>query len=632
MRKLTYVLLTALFVITLLPFNTKVAHADVADSNFLDITQNSASFQIIMGELENRGTLHYLLVEEGSNIDDVLSDDSDADIITKLQDPLTEFEDDRNEIFENGKREPINSGQEILLDLDAQADTDFHFYAVLVDQVDSANNEVLFNEKKFSTKRFPNVKDDIGSQDTGFYVSGAPSDIPNDWSFIRGVDSSVGGEVVLSFENDIDLLLDDEEAIADDKISILDSQTNENIASEARIEGDSLVITYNGDDVKPKSEYIVNVRKGVLARSDSNSAGEDVLGQFNGKNINYLFYTEKRPSVIAAYFSPGADYFNPDNPAFRMDANNDIYKIPELLGVHKIGVGVNQALIIQFDDKISIPDSTSNENVIDVNTTPYQPDLDIGNVEVNQDSETELIINFTTNHPDRLLDYDTIYEVTIPSGFVTDRYADSGSDFAGDDIVVKFKTADGFNNAFVEKTAQELNSGILQTDSDNIAIEIPKIYIKELETIHYQDGLIGDDREASNLTNIEVDADDDVEEIRIVTDRGVRPNVTRGPDDRFSATFAGLNSDITDINVTAYDDYGKVLERRSFRLQGSPGSEFQNEYVPDITDNFGSTVSLYELMRDPEIMQDVLEQIPVSELNRIGVFHPYFEPYDLITE
>jgi len=637
MRKLTIIasIMTVVMFVFLIPVNTSKAQSDmVKDTQFLDISQNSARLEISLDSLSETATLYYLVVADGSDLDNELKGDDDSTLISKVTDPTNMISPDlKDDIFENGSRSPINSaGQDVVLNLDVEPNNTFHLYTVLKGQSDNGFTEILFDTtgyKEFSTNSFPQLEDGIGDDDEGLHLTEARNDIPEDWNFIRGVDASVNGEVFLNFKENIKLMHNGDPAklVEDGKISILDSQTNENIAGTPEVDPNNpkrLIIPYLSRDIEKKKEYIINVEKGVLA-SNINST----IGQFNGSNINYLFYTEKSPSVISAYFSPGADYFNPDNPAFRMDANNDIYKIPELLGVHKIGVGVNQALIVQFDDEINIVDNATEQ--LQIRTTPHKPGLDFDNVEVNDQNKTELIINFTTNHPDRLLDYDTIYEITIPSIVIRDRYAAEGQE-DGEDIVIKFKTADGFNNAFVDKTAQELNSGILKTDSDNIAIEIPKIYIQELETIHYQDGLIGDERKASNLTNIEIKADDDVAEIRMVTDRGVRPNITRGPDERFSATFAGLNSDITDIKITAYDDYGKVLERRSFRLQGSPGSEFKNDYVPEITEEFGSTVSLYDLMKDPEVMENVLEQIPVSELNRIGVFHPYFAPYDLITE
>ena len=209
MRKLTYVLLTALIAITLLPSNTQAdAVSDLVDSSdFIDITQNSASLQIIMDDLDHRSTLYYLVVEKDSAVDEDLQDDlsagNDSTFADKVKDPLEEYSDDRNLILENGKRNPINTDQEVLLNLDVQPDGNFRFYAVLEEQVEDGNIDILFEGEEFSTHRFPNVKDDIGSEDSGFYVEGAPSDIPSDWSFIRGVDSSVGGEVVLTFENDI---------------------------------------------------------------------------------------------------------------------------------------------------------------------------------------------------------------------------------------------------------------------------------------------------------------------------------------------------------------------------------------------------------------------------------------------
>ncbi|QHE53617.1 Ig-like domain-containing protein [Pontibacillus sp. HMF3514] len=499
-------------------------------------------------------------------------------------------------------------------------------HAQFVDTTSAAKISSMVNdadltqgEIRFSTDSFTQIKDGFGYDNTktGFYVTGTPSNIQTEWNYTRGVLSGNLGDVTIRFDSNISLTDNGE------GIKILDTLTNENYLTGTPnvSNGNELIIDFK--PLKPNRQYFVHIPDGAVA-TETNEYG---LGEFNSDVFDRLiFYTEKKPSVVSAYFSPGSDHFDPDSSPFRMSSSDEIYRIPELIGVNKIGVGVNQALVIQFDDKIS----NLNTGKVSVTTNPVNPDLNYS-AEINEDNPTELLITFDTSHPDRLLEYNTKYTVTIESGALKDRYG-GGVYSENDKMIFKFKTADGFNNAFMRKTAQELNSGILQTPSENIAIDIPKIYIQQLETIHYRDGLISDERTAPNLTNIKIDAEEDVEKISVVTDRGVRPNLTRGAGGQFSTTFAGLNADVTDIEITAYDAYGKVLERRSFRLQGAPGSEFKNDYVPEITDNFGKIVSLYELMKDPEIMEDVLEQIPVSELDRIGVFQPYFEPYDLITD
>jgi len=547
--------------------------------------------------------------------------------------------DDKIHIY----KDSIASGNEVLnLDIpvneysegdqwviEYNSDTDYDVvpkpHAQFVNTDEAAVNPSMTNsseldkgEIRFSTDSFTEIKDGFGYDNTktGFYVTGTPSNIQTDWNYTRGVLSGNLGDVTIRFESNISLTSDGSD------IRILDTLTNEDYSTGTPSVDDN-VLTIDFKPLKPNRQYFVHIPDGTVA-TRTNDYG---LGEFNSDVFDRLiFYTEKKPSVVSAYFSPGSDHFDPDSSPFRMSSNDEIYRIPELIGVNKIGVGVNQALVIQFDDKIS----NLNTGKVSVSTNPVNPDLNYS-AEVNEANPTELLITFDTSHPDRLLEYNTKYTVTIESGALKDRYG-GGVYSKNDKMIFKFKTADGFNNALMRKTAQELNSGILQTPSENIAIDIPKVYIQQLETIHYRDGLISDERTAPNLTNIKIDAEEDVEKISVVTDRGVRPNLTRGAGGQFSTTFAGLNADVTDIELTAYDAYGKVLERRSFRLQGAPGSEFKNDYVPEITDNFGKIVSLYELMKDPEIMEDVLEQIPVSELDRIGVFQPYFEPYDLITD
>ncbi len=593
----------------------------------------TAEPQIVDGSIGE----HMLLSYDGTNAsdEDVFSVDSSSDSFV-----ADKTSDDKIHIY-NGSIDPAN--EVLTLDIpvneykegdqwviEKNDDTDYDVipkpHAEFVDTKEVAVNPAMTNtssidngEIRFSTDSFTDIKDGFGydNDKTGFYVTGTPSTIQTEWNYTRGVLSGNIGDATIKFENNISLTNSGED------IKILDTLTNEDYATGTPTvtNGDELTIDFK--PLKPNREYFVHIPDGAVA-TRTNDYG---LGEFNSDVFDRLiFYTEKKPSVVSAYFSPGSDHFDPDSSPFRMSASDEIYRIPELIGVNKIGVGVNQALVVQFDDKIS----NLNTGKVSVTTNPVNPDLNYS-AEINEDNPTELLITFDTSHPDRLLEYNTKYTITIESGALKDRYG-GGVFSENDKMIFKFKTADGFNNAFMRKTAQELNSGILETPSENIAIDIPKVYIQQLETIHYRDGLISDERTAPNLTNIKIDAEEDVEKISVVTDRGVRPNLTRGAGGQFSTTFAGLNADVTDIELTAYDAYGKVLERRSFRLQGAPGSEFKNDYVPEITDNFGEIVSLYELMKDPEIMEDVLEQIPVSELDRIGVFQPYFEPYDLITE
>lgn len=467
----------------------------------------------------------------------------------------------------------------------------------------------------FSTSPFPSLtKFSIG---TGKHI-----DSNDPLSVMKGVTAQREGEIEIEFDKSIALVNEGS------GIKLLEMSTKEDYKDAnksgtengCKVSSDGKTLTVYYKSLNPTQQYTLVIDPGEIERTDSN-----VPGAFNASLSNIVFYTEKRPSLINVFFNPGSEPVNFDRSPFYMANTNPIYQIPDLIGVNKIGVGVNQALILSFDDKIKLADDILSK--IKVDRSPYHSDLRY-TAELS-DTGMDLLITFDTDHPDRMLNFNTKYTVTIESGAISDAYGGEHSE--NETIQIIFKTVDGFSNAFLNSTAQDLNNGIFRDYSThNIAIKVPKVYIKQLETIHYRNGFIPDEQIAPNLTNIDIDADEDVAYIKVVTNRGVRPKVYRSSNNKFSVAFAGLNADISNIEIYAYDSYGKILESRSFKLQGAPGAEYKNDYVPEITDVFGKTISFYDLMKDPTLLQQIIEQIPLSELDRIGVFYPYFSPYDLI--
>jgi hypothetical protein len=483
--------------------------------------------------------------------------------------------------------------------------------------VEISGNYYEFNNSngiRFNTNPFPKVTE-FEIEDSGEHI-----DKKDSLSVIKGVTSNREGELKVYF--DLDSASDVKLVNSGKNIQLLEMSTKENFIDSCEIKNKTLIIHYK--PLRENQEYVLIVDGNEVRRDDSGIPGIfNVTSQPGLSSV--AFYTEKRPTVVNAFFNPGNDNMNFDSSPFYMANTNPIYQIPDLIGVNKIGVGVNQALVLSFDDRIEAAADILSK--ISIDRSPYHSDLRY-NVEVSENG-MDLLITFDTDHPDRMLNFNTKYTVTIGSGAIKDIYGGEHSE--NEEIKIIFKTVDGFNNAFLQSSAQDLNNGIFRDYSThNIAVKVPKVYIKQLETIHYRNGLVPDEQVAPNLTNIDIEADEDVYYMKIVTNRGIRPKVYRGANDKFSVAFAGLNADISTIEVYAYDSYGKILERRSFKLQGAPGSEFKNDYVPEISPIFGKTVSFYDLMKDPTSLQQIIEQIPLSELDRIGVFYPYFQPYNLV--
>ena len=44
-----------------------------------------------------------------------------------------------------------------------------------------------------------------------------------------------------------------------------------------------------------------------------------------------------------------------------------------------------------------------------------------------------------------------------------------------------------------------------------------------------------------------------------------------------------------------------------------------DDYLPEPTKEFGQIYSLYELMDDPELLNTIIERIPVSQLDSLGI-------------
>ncbi|MBA2175506.1 hypothetical protein H0266_11435 [Halobacillus locisalis] len=486
---------------------------------------------------------------------------------------------------------------------------------------DNSSEEIFTGDGEilFSTDPFPSLLDGAGNSQAGFSVSNTPTD--QDFRYLRGVASNRRGEVTLRFDDDIAITSKGRE-----QIQIVGSD------GEDFRDYDRSVSLNNSDDsileipfvaLDPGKEYYVSIPAGSLAL-DTGTFG---LGQLNlGNEFNQIiFFTEKKPEIASTFFNPGNDTFDHNYSPFSLNPTDDIYRIPELVGINKLGVGLNQQLVVSFRDKIEL--NGNPDGKLQISSSGDNRNL-TATASINENRPNELII--TIKHGDnnqKLLRPDVIYELVIEPGIVKDHYG--GGAFAESSTInVDFKTADGFKNAFLDKSSYELNSGLLQTPSHNIAIDVPKVYIRNVETIHYRQGLAPDAQVAPNITNVDVEADPDVAYLTVTTNQDERSMLERGANGKFTATFAGLSSNVTQLEITAYDVNENELVTRIFRLQGAPGSEFKNDYVPEITDVFGKRISLYELMQQPDLMRQVLEQIPVSELDRIGVLEPFFAPYN----
>ncbi len=377
-----------------------------------------------------------------------------------------------------------------------------------------------------------------------------------------------------------------------------------------------LIIRFQGL-LQPDSTYTVFIPAGTV----------DVAGIGGNSAISWTFYTERKPSYSLITFEPGSESIDPRTSPFG-DAPTQ-YLIPELSGVSRIGVDTQQSMVINFVHPIEICVEDLSGRISIVGNPFHRPLID---AHIHPTDESQLVIKFITTDIYRYLNPSTIYTLNIPANVLQDQ--DGGGEYSKNEaIIVKFKTADGFKRTLLDGSVTSINQLFNNYGPRNIAIKVPKVYIEKVETVHRYQGLVPEGQIAPNLTNIDIYADDDVEYIRIETNRGIRDNLRRA-DGRFTAGFAGLSADVSNITIYAYDEYYKLLEHKSFKLgaTGNGTDYIKNNYIPPISAHFGRDFPLYDFMYDPVILEQILKHVPVSQLDRLGLFYPFYSPYTNVNQ
>lgn len=208
----------------------------------------------------------------------------------------------------------------------------------------------------------------------------------------------------------------------------------------------------------------------------------------------------------------------------------------------------------------------------------------------------------------------------------------------------------GFKSTFIDTQADTLNNNIFKNNANrDIQIHVPKIYITGISTIHHYNGILPDPTSSQSggitkvpdntntqgnpsLTNIDVLADKEATRLKVGfgSDSQYSRDLTRRSDiSGFSMGQAGINEitdnqveSATEFSLSAYNDDGRFLEQRSFKLRVTdPKKDFTvSDYLSKPTKEFGQTYSLYDLM-DPKhnYLEDIISQIPVSQLDSLGV-------------
>ncbi|MFD2615537.1 Ig-like domain-containing protein [Paenibacillus gansuensis] len=219
------------------------------------------------------------------------------------------------------------------------------------------------------------------------------------------------------------------------------------------------------------------------------------------------------------------------------------------------------------------------------------------------------------------------YSYDNETGFTPESKAMSNKyPLTNDPISIRFSTFRDFKETLINPataTVQNINNTILSIEPPRrVGVVVPKSYIKNIETLHYVQGLVPS-TQGNNLTNIDITADSDVDKIIINSNRGPRI-LTSKVNNVFTAGYSGLEADgINEIRIQAYDKYGQILEERNIKLSVQGNNPLKNDYLPKESKALGKTYTLYELMEDPKLFSEVLLHFPVSKLNELGIFLPY---------
>lgn len=204
----------------------------------------------------------------------------------------------------------------------------------------------------------------------------------------------------------------------------------------------------------------------------------------------------------------------------------------------------------------------------------------------------------------------------------------------------------GFESVFVNSNnAPLINEKIFKhNEPREVIIQVPPIYMTKIETIHRYKGVVDPARNAPNLSNIDVIADD----------RATRLKVRLGSNTQFERdldrSVTGVNgfsmgqAGITDLSciendpktdtckeyklsddfqLTAYSEHGRKLETRDFKMRvNDREKDFKiNDYINADLKFFGKPVNLYEIMASPDLLDKIVREIDVRALNDLAVVY-----------
>lgn len=224
------------------------------------------------------------------------------------------------------------------------------------------------------------------------------------------------------------------------------------------------------------------------------------------------------------------------------------------------------------------------------------------------------------------------YEVVIEQG--ANLHFDQTEDYR---LPFKlYEALPGFESVFIQSPAEKVNQNILKNNSfRDVTVHIPKMYLTGIETIHRYKGLIEPGTESHSMTNMDVLAEPEATRLKVSVndeDQYARDLTYRPSIKGFTLGQAGLEALVCEtenncqgsaknFHLTAFDRYGKLLSTRNFKVRVlNPIDGFTvNDYIAKPANIFGQETTVYDLMNNPNMLQTIASQMPVTDLDTLGI-------------
>lgn len=231
-----------------------------------------------------------------------------------------------------------------------------------------------------------------------------------------------------------------------------------------------------------------------------------------------------------------------------------------------------------------------------------------------------------------LTDQDLDYELVIERG--ANLHFDQTEEYR---LPFKlYEALPGFESVFIQSPAEKVNQNILKNNSyRDIVVHIPKMYLTGIETIHRYKGLVDPGMESHSMTNMDVFAEAEATRLKVSVndeDQYARDLEYRPSIKGFTLGQAGLEALVCEtenncqgsaknFHLTAFDKYGKLLSTRNFKVRVlNPVDGFTvNDYITKPDRIFGQQTTVYDLMSNPNMLQTIASQMPVTDLDTLGV-------------